>query len=77
MSAAIPAGFTSTGEGASAITAIESPKITGYQLEANGDNSLQFETASEQNYGIFYTENLLDFVLLETVAGSRPWEQRA
>lgn len=65
----IPAGFTSN-DGGATIEPLPQLTITAYTLQPNGDNTLSFETVSGQTYGIFYTENLVDFTRILLVPGS-------
>ncbi len=66
----VPPGFIATGPAASSISPLPQIKLTAYTLGPATAQSLSFETANSQNYGIFYSENLEDFVLLETVPGT-------
>ena len=66
----IPAGFMSSGEGASTVTALPQIEVTAYGLESDGKHTLQFSTDLTQSYGIYYTENLQNYVLVDQVAGT-------
>ena len=66
----VPPGYTANGPAATSITPIPQIKLTAYSLGVGTAQSLSLETLASQNYGIFYTENLQDDVLLETVAGT-------
>ena len=66
----VPPGYTTNGPAATSITSIPQIKLTAYSLGAGTAQSLSFESLASQNYGIFYTENLQDYILLESVAGT-------
>ena len=66
----VPPDYTTGGPAATTITPIPQIKLTAYSLGAGTAQSVSFETLASQNYGIFYTGNLQDYILLETVAGT-------
>lgn len=69
----VPAGFTTDaggGGGGTSLVPLPQTEIVAYTLEANGDNTISFQSANGQNYALFYTENLVDFTMLITLPGS-------
>ncbi|WP_193213647.1 IPT/TIG domain-containing protein [Luteolibacter marinus] len=66
----VPAGFTTTGPGASTLIPLPQITILSFQPDGEGGNTIEFETAAGQDYGIYFSNNLIDYVLLETVAGT-------
>lgn len=66
----VPPGYTTNGLAATSITSIPQVNLTAYSLGVGTAQSVSFETLASQNYGIFHPENLQDYILLETVAGT-------
>ncbi|BCX46787.1 hypothetical protein HAHE_06950 [Haloferula helveola] len=64
----VPPGFEST-DGAS-LTPLPQIQIVGAEKLTSGDFELTFSTNTTDNYGIFYTEDLVNFTLIQTVPGT-------
>ena len=66
----VPAGYTTNGAGAATVIPLPQIRILSYELGTVGAHTIEFETAGGQSYGIYYSNNLIDYVLLEPVAGT-------
>ena len=66
----VPAGFTTSGEGAAALIPLPNVRVLSFDPGPGGSHTIQFETAEGQSYGIYYSQNLIDYVHLENVAGT-------
>lgn len=65
----IPPGFTVDPEFPQLLNALPSVAIQSYKIKEDGQHEISFSTQIFQNYGIFYTTDLVNYVLIETAQG--------